>query len=83
MLTRLRGPTNPPAHPCHVRTCSDWEDNANLDKALMILQSVKNLYPGISWGDLIVLAGTTAIENMVSPPCTSTGRCGSRRHTGP
>jgi catalase (peroxidase I) len=51
-----------------IRFHLDWEINKGLDKAIQFLEPVKQRYgQGLSWADLIVLAGNVAVKHLGAP----------------
>lgn len=54
-----------------IRFHLDWEINAGLNKTLAQLQPIKTKYgKGLTWADLIVLAGNVAAQRAGSPKLT-------------
>ena len=60
---------------------SDWPENKAADDILTVLGDIKSSHPSISWSDLIVLAGTVALEQAAGRTAAPIGGlefCGGR-----
>jgi len=53
----------------------DWPENESASSSLALLEPIKTEFPDITWSDLIVLAGQTAIESAGGLPMPF---CGGR-----
>lgn len=45
----------------------NWPSNAGLQGALDLLAPIKSNHPNLSWGDLIIIAGTEALTSLGAP----------------
>ena len=53
----------------------DWDTNNGAHASLVLLEPIKNGFPNVSWSDLIILAGQTAMEAAGGNPLPF---CGGR-----
>merc|ERR1719367_1862403 len=63
----------------------DWPVNVNLDKALSLLEPIKEEFgPALAWADLIILAANTALElaGHISIPFCGVGRVDAEDGSG-